>query len=427
MRKFWSEVAGFFAIVCAIAFVITTTAAVLLVNVDLGLLNARTFKNALVQQQVYARMPHILAEQVVTLINENPCATNPLRCENVLPEFVDCAKTALGDQRTAALASGLDLPTEAEIQQLQACETRYDPNLQSQQTGAKSSKGELAFFQSLSVSDMETLISGLLPPDELRTLAENFLNQVFAYVNGDQEIISISLVSLKQHIASPAGTEAVLQLIRSQPDCNYQVLLTLLAELKSGNVTLIVCRPPEEVLTLLSPLVQDMLTTASTQIPDSQILYPQAGSQPAGPGPMGGGPTGWIRLARLVMLLSPGLPLIFLIFITLLAVRSVKGWLRWWGIPLFFSGLLSLGMAFSTTTFFDQAWFVLLANRIPAYLSPVLVSLSHDVAYAILQTVTVGIAGSGIVLAVLGLGMWLGSGFIDNKPDTSSATVHLAA
>lgn len=359
MKKFGSRATFFLATLCAVAFVLTTAAAVLLVNVDLGLFNAGTYENALVQQQVYTRMPRILAKQVVTLM-DNP-------------------------------------------------------------------QWRVAFFQSLNASDMETLISGLLPPDELRALTENFLDQVFAYLNGDQATISISLASLKQGIASPAGTQAVFQLIRSQPDCNYQVLLTLLAELRSGNVTLVLCRPPEEVLTLLSPLIQDMLITASAQIPDSQVLYPPAGTQPNRAGPLGGGPSGWIRLARLVMLLSPCLPLLMLIFITLLAVRTLKGWLGWWGIPIFFSGLLSLGLALSATAFFEQAWLLLLANRIPAYLSPALVSLSHDVAYAILQKLTTGITDSGIVLAVLGLVMWVGSGFIKNKPDISSATSHPAA
>ena len=122
------------------------------------------------------------------------------------------------------------------------------------------------------------------------------------------------------------------------------------------------------------------------------------------------------------MRLSPILPLLCLIFITLLVVRTVKDWLHWWGIPIFFSGLLSVGLAISATIFFDQAWSAILAKRIPSFLSLELDNLAHDVVQAILHTVVVGITISGICVLVLGLGMWIGSGFIKSRsnPDHSS-------
>jgi hypothetical protein len=125
------------------------------------------------------------------------------------------------------------------------------------------------------------------------------------------------------------------------------------------------------------------------------------------------------------MRLSPILLLLILALITLLVVRTIKDWLRWWGIPIFFSGLLCLGLAIIVTVFFEQAWAALLVNRVPVFLSPGMVSLIHDVVLAILRTVMVWITGGGIVMIVLGLGMWIGSGFIKGRtnPDTSPASI----
>jgi hypothetical protein len=428
MGKFWMGVARFFAVLFAIAFVVLAMVSLLLVNIDRGLLNAGTYKNALARQQVYSRVPRILAEQLVMTMNYDPCTTNPLMCEGNSPEFMKCAKTALGEARFATLSTGTQQPGEADKQLIQPCIDKYGTGSQSQDSIVQGG-GPPPFMKSLTVSDWETVISTLFLTDKLKAMTENLLDQVFAYLNGQQDTVKVSLVDLKSHINSQAGMDAILEVIRAQPACTPPQIEEMQAALDSGQGEMLLCRPPEDKLAKMVPQIRVQVDTYASQIPDSKIVLSPDSGENSGSGPFGGGLSGGIRMARLIMRLSPDLPLLLLLFVTLLAVRTPKGWLRWWGIPLFFSGLLSLGLAISTTVFFEQAWLAILANRIPPYLSLGLVNLGHDLLRAIFQTLMVGIIGSEIFLLVLGLGMWIGSGFIKRKikPDTSPAPIPPAA
>lgn len=415
MHKFWTVVARFFAALIAIAFVVTAALALLLVNVDRRLLDSGTYKRVLAEQQVYARMPRILAEQLVTTMGYNPCAANPLVCEDAPPEFHTCARQALDEERYDILAANLEHPTEADLRLIRPCVDLYGVG---QQADVEASGGPPPFMKSFGMAEWETIIAALFPPEELKAMAEETLDQVFAYLDGRQDTASISMVALKNRIAGPAGLEAVLGIIRAQPPCADLQVGQILAGLAGNGGELLGCRPPDEVLTLMSVPIQVSLRLFASQIPDEQVLFtPESGENSASPGPLGNGPVGGIRLARLLMRLSPDLPLLLLLFISLLAVRTAKGWLRWWGIPFFFAGLLSVVVAVTVSAGFEQVWLALLAGRIPPYLSLGLVTLGHDLLRAVFQVFMNGVGFHGVLLSLLGLGMWIGAGRIEPKAE----------
>lgn len=413
MHKFWVGIARFFAGLFAIAFVITTVLALVLVNADRRLLDSGTYKRALAEQQVYTRMPRILAEQLVTTMGYNPCAANPLVCEGAPPEFHTCALQALGEEKYDSLAANFENPTEADRRLIQPCMDQYGVG---QQAGVEASGGPPPFMKSLGVAEWETIIAAVLPPAELKAMAEETLDQVFAYLDGRQETASLSMVALKNHIAGPAGLKAVLGIVRAQPPCADLQVDQILAGLSGSSGELLGCRPPDEVLTLMSIPIQASLRLFASQIPDEQVLLtPESGENSASPGPLGPGPVGGIRLARLLMRLSPDVPLLLLLFISLLAVRTPKGWLCWWGIPFFFAGLFSVGAALTASAGFEQVWLALLAGRIPPYLSLGLVTLGHDLLRAVFRVFMNGVGFHGVLLGLLGLGMWIGAGRIKPK------------
>ena len=413
MGKFWSGIARFFAVVFAIVFVLTTMVALLLVNIDRELLVSGTYKTVLARQQIYARMPRIIAEQLVMTMNYNPCTENPLMCENIVPKVRECAQSALGDQRYAVLATDVERPSDAEIKMLQDCVNKYMPGIQP--SSGNSSKSAPALFKSISARDMETVIAVLLPPDLLKVQTENLFDQVFSYLNGGQDMISINLVNLKQRLASQTSFEAILKLIRSQPACSAQQLNHILVVAATGEGDLVMCRPPEAALKLATPTIQSQLKAAVAQIPDTKIIAPQKGQDQTDFGPLGNGPTGGFRFTHLLLRLSPDIPLFFLLLISFLAIRTPTGLLRWWGIPLFFAGLLSVALCISASFSFEQGWINLLAGRLPPTLSLGVVNALHDLVRSVMQTYLTDTIIIGALLALVGLGMWIGSGFIQKK------------
>jgi hypothetical protein len=412
MKKFFAGLAKTFAVILSIVFVVTMLAAIVLYNIDSRLLNASTYKSALAGQQVYAQIPRILAEQLTLSMTFNPCAANPFACENITPEFKECAIQALGQERFDILAPAAETPTDAEKQLLQPCVDQFLP----QDTGAGAG-GPPPFMQSLTASDWETIIATLLPPDDLKMMTESLIDQTFAYLNGQQDTVTVSLVPLKNRISSQPGVDALLDLIRAQPPCGEAETAAMVATLQGGSTPETFCSPPEDKLQELKPDIQIMLANTAGTIPDKKVLLTPDSGENSGSGPLGGGLTGTFRTARLILRLSPEVPLGILLLITLLAVRTPKSWLRWWGIPFFVAGLLAVVTAILMSFTFEQVWITLLASRIPPYVSLGLAGLIRGLLTAVIRRLTAGILIGGLLVAIPGLGMWIGSFFIKPEPE----------
>jgi len=119
MRKVWTFLSKTIATIFAILFVITTVLVILLFNIERQVFSADLYKSALAEQQVYERLPGIAAELLTTSMNYNPCAQNPLVCEDISPELRACYEQTLGNERYGTLVSGKEKPTEAEMQAIQ--------------------------------------------------------------------------------------------------------------------------------------------------------------------------------------------------------------------------------------------------------------------------------------------------------------------
>ncbi len=323
MQKIMKYVLGTLAVLCAIFFVGTAMAALILFNVERRAFDPATYKQALIDENFYQQFPAVLGDLLEKNVSNN--TTN--------------------------------------------------------------------FVKQLTANNWATIIQALLPPQQLQSMTEDTLSQIFGYINGEISNPRLSLLPLKQGLASQAGLDAAITIIHSQPACTLDQIAKMVTSFGQE-----LCNPPEQMLNLARPVIQAQLNAAAAAIPDDISL---------------GGPEASntrlkdLRTMRLAMRLSPLIPLAFLFGITIFAVRTLKGWLAWWGWPMLIAGILGSLSGFAGAPFFRLLVERFLARRIPITMPQELVNAVRAVADAALRQMLLPAGWEGLVLAILGLIMVL--------------------
>ena len=189
----------------------------------------------------------------------------------------------------------------------------------------------LSLFRNLSEEEWREVVFGLFPSELLRNLAENAVAQILAYLNGESSQAVLSLTGLKAHLGSPEGINSIYGILKSQPDCSLEQLTAL----AMGQGDMVLCNPPETFLFLdLRPIYEAEIKASVNVIPEQVTLisYNSGHEQKLQD----------LKNLRTVARFSPLLPVLCLLAVTVLAVRSFKDWLTWWGYPLLFAGLISM-------------------------------------------------------------------------------------
>jgi hypothetical protein len=161
------------------------------------------------------------------------------------------------------------------------------------------------------------------------------------------------------------------------------------------------CKPPEFLSTLFISFLHQQMLPFIESIPDAVSL-----SVPAETGPgsaprviFGKDPLAQFRLIYRLAAWAPVLPAALMLAILLLAARTVKGGLRWVGIPVLLSGVLSLG-----------AYFLLPALAVPAFtnsLDTVKTPILRELGLYFIDRLTGGLQIPSFVLLGSGLTAWI--------------------
>ncbi len=251
----------------------------------------------------------------------------------------------------------------------------------------------------------EAFFRTLLPPEALKAMGDDTLNSTFAYISMQTDTAQINLAPLKASMVGETSVQAVLSLLGTQPQCTFEQIAQMTLGLFSGG-QIEFCNPPAELYPALTPIIQSQMQFTAAAIPD-QITIITA--------PLENDPRPRLKTVRFFMRLSPLLPLAFLLGVTLFAVRSIKSWLMWWGIPFFITGLLAFVMSLIGAPVFGAVFQRMLVNRMSTYLPTILLEYGNDLAAAMVKALLNPILWQGLLLAFLGLGMAAAGYFIKER------------
>jgi hypothetical protein len=263
-------------------------------------------------------------------------------------------------------------------------------------------------MQGMSQEAWEGFFRTLLLQETLEVMSADVLNSTFAYLNMQTDSVQLSLVPLKTSMVGNTGADAIYTLLDSQPDCTFMQIAQMAIDLLSGG-EIQFCKPPAELYSMLTPVIQEQMQIAVSAVPDQITLISK---------PPENDPRVKLQVLRMGIRLSPIIPLVFLLLMTIFTVNSLKSWLRWWGIPLFITGILASMLSLSGAPIFGLILQRILVSRMPDFLPTVLLGYANDLASAMLQAWLDPVLWQGLGIALIGLIMTVASYFVKEKPTT---------
>ncbi|MBK6791990.1 MAG: hypothetical protein IPG80_05485 [Anaerolineales bacterium] len=260
-------------------------------------------------------------------------------------------------------------------------------------------------MQGMSTETWESFMRTLLPPEVLKPLGDDVLISTFAYINMESDSIEVDLAPVKTSMRSETGTQAAIALLRTLPACTLEQSALIMFGMFTGDQVQL-CNPPENVLPMLMPIIQGQMQATATIIPDRLTLVTA---------PPQNDPRQRLQTIRFFMRLSPILPLIFLLGLTLVAVRSPNDWLTWWGIALGITGFITFLMGVLGTPILRAVLESVLTKRLPNYLPSFLADFTGDFAAVMVRAQLTPVLWQGLTLAIIDSGMFAAGYFINKK------------
>lgn len=250
-------------------------------------------------------------------------------------------------------------------------------------------------MQGMTTQAWDEFFRTLLPPESLKLVGDSVLNSVFSYLNQESDSVTISLQPIKANMGTDLGTQAVLNLLKTQPACTLEQVTQMTFSLLTSQ-EIAFCNPPDELAPLLTPVIQIQLQATASIIPNEMILVSAENTQTD--------PRQRIQIARILMRFSPLVPLGFLILLTITTLSSLKNLLKWWSISFLATGFISifLGIIGAPIIGLILNWLI---RRASTALPNIISSYAGELGSALAGSILLPILLQGVVIFFFGAGM----------------------
>lgn len=265
------------------------------------------------------------------------------------------------------------------------------------QTTISQNPNAFPFLKELSTEDWQMTIAALLPPEELRAIADGALDSTFDYVNSRTNSIVISLLPVKAQLAGPSGVDVIKQFLKTQPECTVEQLTQMGLGFLGGSIAL--CNPPEQAMGLVEPLIQSQMQTITAAFPDQLTIFSSTDSRSPSD------PRYALHLARSLIHFSPFFVFLLFMAIAVFAIRDLKDLFVWWGWPLLIMGGISALLGLVASPLIGALLQFLIETQGIAFLPPLLASSIAETASAVASQMLVPVAIQGLIIAFIGLVM----------------------
>jgi len=267
------------------------------------------------------------------------------------------------------------------------------------------------FVGALGPGAMQEMFVSILPPELSQSVVEGGIDQSLAYVNGQSGQADVGLGSLNDRLASNSA-DLVDQYFDTLPDCTLLDALSMAGGLLGGGgADLPKCNPPDQVRETIAVPLQAALQEQLGQVLPGSVSLASGGDGLASLLSTIGG-------VRVAAELTPLIALFLFGLMSLVAVRSPRDLLRWWGIPLLISGILALlaGVVIGPAT--GGVLNTAVLSRLSASVAPALAQMLTQVTAAITSAIARPIILDAILVSILGGGLFLAARFV---PETEGS------
>ena len=259
-----------------------------------------------------------------------------------------------------------------------------------------------SFSIKLSPENWQALLEIFLPPQDIQTSIGAALDRFSLVMHGNANQIDIPIDMVKGNLTGTVGEQGLFRFFNSLPLCSTEET----AKLGIPNPTSIIvplCKPPDELLNLLIPDLLKQVKPYINRIPDGMNISMPAST--LADIQLGLSSLAWILL----------LPMLFLLGVIWLGVRSLKSGLNLGGILLLISGLLALGVGLIFRFGAKAALDLFLGFQNTAIWTPELISFLRQLGAYLLNHLTDLMIYPSLILILIGLLVWIGSALIRKK------------